>query len=82
MRIHVDVRIDPSRHDGESLQIIGRALRTGVNPGDARSLNNNTHIARHPAFTIDECRGPDDNRALLSPADSGQHQTGGRSHPQ
>ena len=56
MSIDVDMRIDPSRHDGQSFQIVRRALSGSVgsvDPGDTRSLDDDTHIAGNPTFAIE-----------------------------
>jgi len=57
MSIDVDMRIDPSRHDGQSLQIVRRALSGSVGSVDPRDYafpcNDDTHIAGNPTFAIE-----------------------------
>ena len=82
MSIHVDVGIDPARHDRESLQIVGRALSAGVNPRDTLPLNDDIYIAHHTAFAVDERRCAEDNRAVLRSHHCGRHKAGGNGNPQ
>ena len=80
--INVDMGIDPSRHDGQSFQIVGRALGVGVDPGDERSLDDDTHIAHDPTFAVEQRRRPDNRGPLLRSGRFRQYQAGNQKNPQ
>ena len=82
--IHVDMGIDPSRHDGHSFQIVRRALTLTVlvDPRDARSLDDDTHVAHHSTFAIEQRRCADNRGPLLRSRRLRQHQACGQKNPQ